>query len=734
MIDFIKRLFRASSVQTSSTSPRFHESIGPTPEQTLKQEPFIPVSHPMVSGRAVLDEYFRLSGAIESAKSEGNFSAAIRAARDTFPLMPAVVVQMKEEYGAFDISTSHAIHTGGTLMAVMEDSVGIKQLRETLSSTADLRRWLGSADQAEADIKLVARILELIGNNPGIKQTDLRRSIEGEGRRIGILISWLEKGKRIRRVNRPPTYALFAGPPLDETESPQMTEANNRGKESSIQLLRKRPNRSAAQAAKLDVTTLSYIRLPKAPMSWEEQARQNELAKRALTNSADKAGLTQVRFDVFGEGWRIRKEEKLSLKDRPNSAYRQMFPTNGSTTWLDAKGRREDFPTARTVLMTTNRNGDKIAERGIPLDVYRSDVNGDGSGILFMSSEGVLHAYSEGLDTLFIEQVALLPEYAAQAARFGIPETQLRNHTRCVALSSDKTRFLVTIVDEAWCYDASSGMPIWGLRFPTKEGWTEVVSERSERVGVSAEISAALQLMELKLPVSPEEIARQYRAMAKKWHPDKNQQHPEFNRRFQELGAAMELLTGMDLSALSRVEIETSTYQKMLHRITVPVGDGQTVTVTMSLQFGGAFGADWIYASNFAHEGHNVFLAGYSGRVVEVDPRGRPVRVYDIGTVPKQISETSKNLYILTATRFYVLQGDKLQALVDVFDQGRLVVADKGFGLVQAKSLRWFTPDGVELGEVQSKDPIRRIFFGSEGLVVETRSHRALIEGAPSWW
>src|ERR1700733_6869417 len=130
MIEFIKRLFRASSVQTSRTSPWSHEPVGPSPEQMLRQEPSIPTSRPAESGRAVLDEYFRLSGVIENEKSACNFSAAIRAARDTFPLMPAVVAQMKKEYGAFDISTSHAVHTGGTLMAVMGNSIGINELRE----------------------------------------------------------------------------------------------------------------------------------------------------------------------------------------------------------------------------------------------------------------------------------------------------------------------------------------------------------------------------------------------------------------------------------------------------------------------------------------------------------------------------------------------------------------------------------------------------------------------------
>jgi len=32
------------------------------------------------------------------------------------------------------------------------------------------------------------------------------------------------------------------------------------------------------------------------------------------------------------------------------------------------------------------------------------------------------------------------------------------------------------------------GRPIWGLRFPSKEGWTEIAAERSERHGPSDDI------------------------------------------------------------------------------------------------------------------------------------------------------------------------------------------------------------------------------------------------------
>jgi hypothetical protein len=384
--------------------------------------------------------------------------------------------------------------------------------------------------------------------------------------------------------------------------------------------------------------------------------------------------------------------------------------------------------------LTTDRQGAKLAERGLAYDVYRADVNGDGSGMLFLSRDGILHGYTDTVQSFLVEQVADLPEYAQQAKRFGIDPHSLKNHVRCVALAQDRMRYLVTVVDEAWCYDLTTKRPIWGLRFPSKEGWTEIAAERSGRVGASADVMAALRLMELELPVSPEAITRQYRALAMRCHPDRNPQDPTATQKFQELGAAMELLTGVDLSRLSGAEIERVGYEQILHQSTVSLRQGVNVTISMTMQVGGAFGADWIYAANFADEGSTAFLAGYSGRVVEVRPDGIPVRVYDIGTVPRQVARTSSHLFILTDTRLYILWQNELEALVDVLDRGKLIIGNCGFGLLQAKQFHWHTHAGQLLGEVKTRDPIRRVYYGSEGLVIETRSQRGIVGGAQSWW
>jgi hypothetical protein len=61
-------------------------------------------------------------------------------------------------------------------------------------------------------------------------------------------------------------------------------------------------------------------------------------------------------------------------------------------------------------------------------------------------------------------------------------------------------------------------------------------------------------------------------------------------------------------------------------------------------------------------------------------------------------------------------------------------MAPNGFGLLETKRLRWLGQEGNLLGTVLSTDPIRRIYWSAQGLVVESRRRRATIGGPPPWW
>jgi hypothetical protein len=704
----------------------------------------------------VIDRYFHLAAEIEKAKRDRDFAAAAKAARATYPILRDVVRRWKREYRSFDISTSHAVHTAPTLMAVIEDREGIRELRAALEATDELREWLSAADQAESDLHLVPRIVATINDEPGVLQSTLKGRLGlADGSQTSRLASWLEKAGRLYRVKKGSTYQLYptgyvipvaasravsSGDlrPADLAAAARQTprEVANAAPIVLAKLPRPRTRRGAQQARVLDFSGLPIVRLPMAPPSWEEREEPGR------TGVARKSGRrAEPRFVVDGNGWQLGVEETLAPAERPDPAFREVFHTGGYTHWLDPKGKREGFAYAHAVLRVTDRTGRVTAERGLAHDGYRSDVNVDGTGILFLSREGVLHGYTGELTSFIEERIADMPEYEAQAERLGIELHELKNHVRCVAISTDRSRYLVTIVDEAWCVNTAIGAIVWGFRMPTKEGWTREVAGRSERTGTSAEVQAALRLMQLDLPVSPEDVTQQYRKLVMRWHPDRNIGDLSATSRFQELQSAMALLTGADLSHLSARAVEQITYAQVLSTERFELdsfderGEARPIgfELTTSLVVGEKFAADWIYAANIGGDGR-AFLAGYSGKVVVVSPMGIPERVYDIGAVPRRIVEAGQHVYILTDTRLYVLAGDRLEALVDVYGASDVVVADRGFALLEHKAITWFTPDGRRVGTVRTKDPLRRAFWAEGALVVETRQHRAIVKGAAAWW
>lgn len=346
-----------------------------------------------------------------------------------------------------------------------------------------------------------------------------------------------------------------------------------------------------------------------------------------------------------------------------------------------------------------------------------------------MSPDCIVHAYDERLQPVLETTLADAPEIVALRKRFDIPDGQLKNHIRCVGLSRTANRYLFTAVDEAWCVDMK-GRGVWGAKLPFTEGWTRIATPSGE-FGTSADVDDALDLLGLALPIRPDDVKARYRDLAMQWHPDRNPGDSRAEERMKALNTAAEVLTGVDASTFHRYA--GSTFGREIDRIEVDAGE-TTITMTMSMQVGEISAADWIYAAGFAGGSDAVYLAGYSGRVVHVDDKGEAVRVFDIGSVPRKIVDTGDYLYLLTDTRLYVLHNDALHALVDTFDGGDLVIAQTAFGLLEKKRLRWFHEDGQYMGSVVAKDPIRRVYSTAEGMVVETRRQRAIVQGVPTWW
>ena len=417
--------------------------------------------------------------------------------------------------------------------------------------------------------------------------------------------------------------------------------------------------------------------------------------------------------------WKLVGERKLQGNERPEPGF-DIAAIDARGIWLlDRSGSSVGQSEVKSVLRRMDRCGLLIGEKALHHDAYRTGAGAAGSTIAIMDSSGLLHVYNEELNIITESNLRADPRVVDH---FRTIDTnywgEFKSQVRAVDVAPEGDRYLFTLADEAWCC-TTSGRAVWGVVMPLKEGWKRVVG-RSESFGVSQEVEEALRLFGLSLPVNPVDIKRKYRKLALAHHPDRNAGDPAATEKMKALNRAFEVLTGVDPNTLDFEESDVTYFARTAPDHVMEL-EGFRPEITIS----GGVPQDWVYAANFAATDGGAYLATYSGKVILVSREGRPEVVYDIGTCPSEIVEVGRYTYFLTPTRLYVVQDKaKLTAFVDVFQQGRLLVTQAGFGLLTSKRLQWFTEAGVKVGELTSRDPIRAIHTTDGGAVVQTRQHQ----------
>lgn len=670
-----------------------------------------PLRYEHKRGESEAGAYFDTMARMQAAIRARKYADAADCARRNLDEISSFVRSSIFETGALSVSSIPVLRHGGTMLALAGDVDALVKMKKLVESTPELACWRNVVDAHLQDLQLLQSITAIVEEQPGIRQTKMKEAIgESNGRRVATLIAWLEKAGRIERVKSTRTYVLWKTGSL---------QAKTPSADLVMPLLRRSSGRARVQ--EIDLSILPYVPLPRAPLRWEN--RDGVSRDEPVPEDSEP-------FEVHdASGWSITSITKIPMPERPDSAFRRFHPVNDGIILLDDLGNAEAYPHAAASALRIGRNGERVVIAPLAHDIYRLGVNALGRGLIAMSSDCVLHAYDTDLHPLFESPLQAAPEVAALCERLGIQKDRLKNHLRTVSLAHDNSRFLVTGVDEAWCLNAN-GTPLWSARLPLQEGWTKI-STSSDVFGSGFEIRDALEFMDLALPITPEAVKGRYRILAKQWHPDLNPSDPQSTQRMQTLTAAAELLTGLDLARELRDALPSFVRNTSEHNF-----EAGGVNFGISLNFGGGEvqAADWIYAAGMGGRSLSAFLAGYSGKIVQIDEKGDPVRAYDIGAVPRRIIDTGDFLYFLTATRLYVLRENELHALVDTVDQGELIVAHTGFGLVEKKRFRWFQQDGEYIGSVITDNPIRRVYSTKHGLVVETRQRRAVISSAPYWW
>ncbi len=434
---------------------------------------------------------------------------------------------------------------------------------------------------------------------------------------------------------------------------------------------------------------------------------------------------SQPLFSVLdGAGWTITGERMLQDDEQPNAAF-NIASLDESGTWLlDRSGSSAGRPEVKSVLRRLDRRGCFVSERPLSYDAYRIGTGSVGSRIAVMDSSGRLHIYDESLNVVTETN---LREDPRVVEHFRTVDTnywgEFKSQVRAVSVAAEGDRYLFTLADEAWCC-TMSGHTLWGVAMPLKEGWKSIVG-RTKRFGVGREVEEALRLLDLCLPVSPTEIKRKYRSLAMAHHPDRNPSNPGATREMQALNRAFEVLTGVDPNTLGFEESDITYFARTAPDQVVEL-EGFRLEITMT----GGIPQDWVYAASFAAADGCAYVATYSGKVILLSREGQPLVVYDIGTSPTEIVDVGRYAYFLTPTRLYVVEDrTKMAAFLDVYQQGRLLAAQSGFGLLVSKRLQWFTVSGKKVGEVLARDPIRAVHKIQGGAIVQTRRHQVEVRG-----
>ena len=678
MVGIFKRLFGGSA---SDEAPRAR-SAQEQPKEKTRPDPnseTIRVSDPSLPGGSYFAQLERLTACI-SAK---DYPEAATAARASLPLLREWLRDPAGDGQRLDIRIP-ALSQGGTMMAITGDRVGLSELRALVQEFDFLETYREEADEHFIDLDLFNRIRDVIRAKPGVLQNQMKTELGiTDGRRASRLVSYLEKSGEVRRAKSGKTHELYlAGSAMPEAVAETFyTEPDNPGSH--------RREARATRPRELDPKRVNIVPLPPSPNAWE---RPVELPT------------TQETFADPHGAWHEIVVESIAKEDRPDPAFRRHYSTRGGALSFDDLAKSDASVGAPGAVIFSNGKGRSGTPVSLRRDPYHVSVHPEGEGFALRSKSNVLTVYDGDLRVDFEADLARAPEVAANRDRLGLPESETHRALRCIALTPDRDRYLFTHVDEAWCIDRN-GKRLWGLRMPAKEPTRIRIGGAS--FGTAAEINDALEVMGLVMPVTPDEIRQRYRKLVRELHPDLN---PGNEERMKAVNVASERLTGLDPEQLDGSEAGD---------------DGFEIVIS----FGAAAQADWIYAAAFSGTGETALLGTYAGRIVRVDRDGTPTTIYDVGSVPVRIIETEAFLYLMTTTRLYVLDGDRMVALEDCSAKCDLLVGGGMVLLVESKGVRVFAEDGRPLGIALTKTPIRRAYVDETDLVVETRTHRGRFRG-----
>jgi|GEM_PF-1631877 hypothetical protein len=353
-----------------------------------------------------------------------------------------------------------------------------------------------------------------------------------------------------------------------------------------------------------------------------------------------------------------------------------------------------------------SEDGTIVSDLEIPMDLYRFKISKSGDRFI---------GYTDDLQLLLCSIEG--KKIAERAIRREAEDSKY--HVRCIDLSNNANRTLFTASTRAyWMDNKLQNLKTWIM--PPPEGY-EV--ERKETQLNSPAVNHALSLLELYGSPTQEEIKRQFRHLALKYHPDRNPGNPLAEEKMKLIIAAYQVLSDENIqSALAGLD-DMEYYYKIIDERQINV-ENVGLSFKMILSMSGQ--GDWIYASHVTEEAERIYLGCYSGRVYCVNQEGSVLKIYITDDTIQHIEERFPYLYIQTNYSLFVIQNERVINHLEIGNDS-FSFAAWGFFIKGNSIISLYDHSGSQIGNIRFYNQTYEIIPTNQGVIVYTKQGRVIV-------
>lgn len=435
-------------------------------------------------------------------------------------------------------------------------------------------------------------------------------------------------------------------------------------------------------------------------------------------------------FHANGPGWTISRQEKFPKGSGPDPMFKLAFAFRDGFFFVKRYEKSGVEGWRGSTVDVLNRDGSLRVRRETE-DLFRMAAHTEGTVLSDLGFYGRLAAFDADIQPIWNLDTTKLPMVQNRAKSMRLGDRDPFRMIKDADVSSDGSKALVGAIDQVWCL-TPSGEPLWGLQMPIKKNWLRI--ETAAAQVVPEHIKQALEVLGLSFPATLDEIKTARKTQAMKWHPDVSSD-PKADERMKAINDAYRVITGVDPDDLQEGSpqsrfVDKDTYSK--EEISVEV-DGQKVglSIEFSLSVGEATAADWLTYVRFSGDGKRAYAATSSGILFEISDTGEPLQAYELSCFPYGFQEAFGRLYLNMEDHILVLGQGKVLGRIPASGKFQ-VMSFSDFVLVWADNRAdWLTADGVPIGHIIAKGPIRRVYSTPDGWAVETRQNRCILVGPP---